>query len=61
MFYVLGQKFAMNEEKVLLSAIFRRFRVQSMQTREQLRPTVELIMRPTNGILVKLHEHDMTA
>ena len=39
----------------MLSTIFRRFRVESMQTRAELRPVAELITRPADGILVQLH------
>ena len=51
---VTGQRFAMNEEKVLLAAIFRKFHVTSMQSREELRPIAEIITRPSDGILVQL-------
>ena len=56
MFYFIftGQKFAMLEEKVILSTIFRNFTVQSLQSRDELNPTLELILRPGNGIIVKL-------
>ena len=39
----------------MLSTIFRRLRVESMQTRAELRPVAELITRPADGILVQLH------
>jgi len=50
----IGQKFALMEEKVILSSIFRKFNVESTQTREELHPMAELILRPENGIEVKL-------
>ncbi|XP_052773305.1 cytochrome P450 4V2-like [Mya arenaria] len=50
----IGQKFAMLEEKVILSTIFRNFSVKSMQDREELCPLAELILRPGNGIKVVL-------
>ena len=49
-----GQKFAMMEEKVILSSILRRFRVTSLQTREELIPNGELILRSETGIKVRL-------
>ena len=50
-----GQKFAMLEEKVVLSTIFRNFNVKSLQrTLEDLNPVEELILRPENGIIVAL-------
>nr|AIT16229.1 cytochrome P450 family 4 protein [Sternaspis scutata] len=50
----IGQKFAMKEEKVVVSSILRRFNIKSMQTRADLLPMGELILRPQNGIRVKL-------
>nr|XP_022318084.1 cytochrome P450 4V2-like isoform X1 [Crassostrea virginica]XP_022318120.1 cytochrome P450 4V2-like isoform X1 [Crassostrea virginica] len=50
----IGQKFAILEEKVMLSNIFRNFRVKSKQTREELFPIGDLIMRPEHGIFVEL-------
>ena len=51
---VAGQKFAMNEEKVLLSAILRNFNIEACQSANELRPMGELILRPEHGIWVKL-------
>ncbi|XP_023612933.1 cytochrome P450 4V2-like isoform X2 [Myotis lucifugus] len=50
----IGQRFAMMEEKVVLSWILRHFWVESNQKREELGLTGELILRPTNGIWIKL-------
>ena len=52
--YFAGQKFAMLEMKVILSTIFRHYSVKSLQTREELKPVMELILRPENGIIVEL-------
>lgn len=54
----LGQKFAILEEKVLLSNIFRNFTVTSKQTREELLPIGDLIMRPEHGIFVEIHRRE---
>ena len=54
--YFTGQKFAMNEEKVMLSSILRNFHIESMQTREQLAPMTEIILRPQDGIFIQLTE-----
>lgn len=51
---ILGQKFAILEEKVMLSNIFRNFTVTSKQSREELFPIGDLIMRPEHGIIVEL-------
>ncbi|XP_052687181.1 cytochrome P450 4V2-like isoform X1 [Crassostrea angulata] len=50
----IGQKFAILEEKVMLSNIFRNFTVTSKQSREELFPIGDLIMRPEHGIIVEL-------
>ncbi|KAB1257726.1 Cytochrome P450 4V2 [Camelus dromedarius] len=50
----IGQKFAIMEEKTILSCILRHFWVESNQKREELGLAGELILRPSNGIWVKL-------
>uniref|UniRef100_UPI0037E8F292 cytochrome P450 4V8 n=1 Tax=Semicossyphus pulcher TaxID=241346 RepID=UPI0037E8F292 len=52
----IGQRFAMMEEKVILSAILRNFDVEAAQKREDLRPVGELILRPERGIWIKLEK-----
>ncbi|TKS68448.1 Cytochrome P450 4V2 [Collichthys lucidus] len=52
----IGQRFAMMEEKVVLSTILRNFNVEACQTREELRPLGELILRPEKGIWIKLEK-----
>lgn len=49
-----GQRFALMEEKVVLASILRKFNVEACQTREELRPMGELILRPEKGIWIKL-------
>ncbi|KAM6221288.1 cytochrome P450 4V2 [Rhynchocyon petersi] len=50
----IGQKFAIIEEKTVLSCILRRLWVECNQKREELGLTGELILRPDNGIWIKL-------
>ncbi|XP_062932780.1 cytochrome P450 4V2 [Cynocephalus volans] len=50
----IGQKFAMMEEKTILSCILRQFWVESYQKREELGLSGQLILRPCNGIWIKL-------
>ncbi|NXK29866.1 CP4V2 protein, partial [Piprites chloris] len=50
----IGQRFAQMEEKTLLALILRRFWVESCQKQEELRITGDLILRPSNGIWIKL-------
>ncbi|XP_040003343.1 cytochrome P450 4V2 [Xiphias gladius] len=52
----IGQRFALMEEKVILASILRNFSVEACQKREELRPVGDLILRPENGIWVKLEK-----
>ncbi|CAD6189944.1 unnamed protein product [Caenorhabditis auriculariae] len=54
----IGQKFAITEEKVVLSWVFRRFSVESENSYENLRPVPELILRPSNGIKIKIKKRE---
>ena len=49
-----GQRFALLEEKSILSAIFRNFHVRSLDKREEIILLSELILRPRDGIRVHL-------
>ncbi|CAI2353479.1 unnamed protein product [Caenorhabditis sp. 36 PRJEB53466] len=46
----IGQKFAILEEKTVLSWIFRRFEVSSVEHWPEGRPVPELILRPYDGV-----------
>lgn len=45
-----GQKFAIMEEKVILSTIFRNFHVRALDKRENIAPLNEVVLRPREGI-----------
>ena len=50
-----GQRFALFEMKVLLAFVLRRYRVVvKPQTFEELKPVGQLVMRPKDGMWVKL-------
>ncbi|CDW52767.1 Putative cytochrome p450 4v2 [Trichuris trichiura] len=49
----IGQRFAMIEEKVILSWILRFFRVTSLPRRDQVMPKAEMILRPSETVLMK--------
>jgi hypothetical protein len=53
-FFVLGQKFAMMEEKVVLASIVHRFNITSTQVTDDIRKSPELILKSMEGIMVKL-------
>lgn len=46
----IGQKFAINEEKVVLSSILRRFKLDPVD--KHIEPSAELILRPEDGLMV---------
>jgi len=50
----IGQKFAMLEEKTVLSYMLRHYRLQSLDRREDMKLVAELILRPENGIRVTI-------
>lgn len=50
----IGQKFAILEEKSVLSSILRKYRVEAIDRREDLTLLGELILRPKDGIHLKI-------
>lgn len=52
----IGQKFAMHEEKSVLSSIIRKFKITSVEKRDEIDLISELILRTHNGINVKLEK-----
>ena len=50
----VGQRFAMMEEKIVLTNILRKFEIKSLKTTEELQPLAEVILRPIAGIPVSL-------
>jgi cytochrome P450 len=52
----IGQRFALLEEKAMLSSIVRSFKITSMQKLEDINLIQELVLRPHEGIVMKF-EH----
>ncbi|KAB7499154.1 Cytochrome P450 4d2 [Armadillidium nasatum] len=50
----IGQKFAMLEEKVVLSTFLRKFRVESQEKMSDLKLTLNLILKPEKETVVKI-------
>jgi len=50
----IGQKFAMNEEKVIVSHVLRKFRITCKQAVKDLKFLGELVLRPFGGMWIKL-------
>jgi cytochrome P450 family 4 len=54
----IGQKFALLEEKTVLSYILRHYQVQSLDRREDMKLLMELVLRPENGVKLILSPRD---
>ena len=52
----IGQKFALMEEKTVLSKVIRSFEIQSLDAIKDVSPIIEIITRPKDGIRVKLKQ-----
>jgi cytochrome P450 len=50
----IGQRFAMLEEKVMLSSILRRFKLKTSQSRDELNISFEIILRSEHGAFVQI-------
>lgn len=52
--YFTGQKFALLEEKVIISGVLRRYKIAAAERREDVSIVAELVIRAKNGLNVKL-------
>jgi hypothetical protein len=50
----IGQKFAILEEKSIISSVLRHYKIEAVDRREDLTLLGELILRPKDGLLVKI-------
>lgn len=50
----IGQRFALLEEKIVLSSILRRFKLKTSQRRDDLHVSFEIILRADHGAAVQL-------
>ena len=53
-FSISGQKFAMMEEKAMLCHLLRNFTFKAVQEEEIMDPTYQFVLRPVNGIELKI-------
>uniref|UniRef100_A0A1A9UXF2 Cytochrome P450 n=1 Tax=Glossina austeni TaxID=7395 RepID=A0A1A9UXF2_GLOAU len=54
----IGQKFAILEEKAVISTVLRKFKIEAVDRREDLTLLSELILRPKGGLRVKITKRD---
>lgn len=50
----IGQKFAMLEEKCVISSVIRKYCIEAVDRREDLTLLGELILRPKDGLKVRI-------
>ncbi|CRL07638.1 CLUMA_CG020602, isoform A [Clunio marinus] len=50
----IGQKFAILEEKAIISSVLRKYKIEAVDRREDLTLLGELILRPKDGLAVKI-------
>lgn len=50
----IGQKFGMNEAKVILSYLLRSYTFTTTDTRESIKLDLDLVIRPMNGLSFKI-------
>lgn len=55
----LGQKFALNEEKTVIASIIRKYKLQSLETQEDMKLIAELILRPQSGIKFRMEPRNI--
>ncbi|XP_061509656.1 cytochrome P450 4c3 isoform X1 [Anopheles gambiae] len=54
----IGQKFAILEEKSVISAILRKYRIEAVNRREDVQLLCDLVLRPKDGLIVRLHKRE---
>ena len=56
----IGQKFAMMEEKILISRVLRSFEITSTVERKDLKIIGETVLKPKDGIFLQLKRRDIS-
>ncbi|XP_055525089.1 cytochrome P450 4c3-like [Wyeomyia smithii] len=54
----IGQKFAVLEEKSIISAVLRKYRIEAIDRREDLTLLGELILRPKDGLRIRIRRRE---
>ncbi|KAK9744644.1 Cytochrome P450 [Popillia japonica] len=54
----IGQKFVMYEEKTMLSSLINRYKVTAVDTREDIKFSIGLVLKPLKGIILKLERRE---
>ncbi|UYV77812.1 CYP4V2 [Cordylochernes scorpioides] len=51
----IGQRFALMEQKIVLANLLRRYRIESLDPRDRVQLTAEMVLRSFNGLRIRLH------
>ncbi|PRD27938.1 UNVERIFIED_CONTAM: Cyp4c3 [Trichonephila clavipes] len=54
----IGQRFAMMEEKVIVSSILRNYTIESLDQRDKIPPAPELILRSSTPIRIRIRPRE---
>ncbi|XP_075549816.1 cytochrome P450 4c3-like isoform X2 [Dermacentor variabilis] len=49
----IGQKFALSEEKIVIANILRRFKLKSLDQRDEVNVVSEMVLRPKSGLRIQ--------
>lgn len=49
----IGQKFALSEEKIVIANILRRFKLKSLDQRDEVNVVTEMVLRPKSGLRIQ--------
>lgn len=50
----IGQKFAILEEKTVISTVLRKYRIEAVERREDVKLLGDLVLRPRDGLKIKI-------
>lgn len=56
--FILGQRFALTEEKTILSSLINKYRITSLLQQEEMRLFTHTLIRPQDGIKIKLEKRE---
>jgi cytochrome P450 family 4 subfamily V len=56
----IGQRFALMEEKILIVQLLRAFKFAATQKMSEMAPSIELVLRPSNGVWLEISPRTTT-
>ena len=58
-FFFSGQRFAMLEEKTVVANILRKFNIETVDSRDKLRLTAEMVLRNDGELRIRVHKREL--